>query len=196
MGCVELGKIPACSDLACVRARYVIPASCNYTKKARKAEGRQKLPDELVVKTAPAGCATNPSAFQANFSTGQHTSGCQASSFAIMISLIHRIYTRVLIDGIGDLIWTIELSPQEKEGIAKLNRWRSGQLNHDDTLLDSDKRYLLLVANERVFLVERNGNWKRELDERDLDLYARKGRASFRRIRRQPHQKKTNANKP
>ena len=117
-------------------------------------------------------------------------------TFAIMISLIHRIYTRVLIDGIGDLIWTIELSPQEKEGIAKLNRWRSGQLNHDDTLLDSDKRYLLLVANERVFLVERPGNWKRELDERDLDLYARKGRASFRRIRRQPHQKKTNANKP
>ena len=107
-----------------------------------------------------------------------------------MISLIHRIYSRILIDGICDLIWTFELSPQDKEGIAKLKRWRSGQLNHDDTLLDSDKQYLLLVANDRLFLVEREGNWRCELDERDIDLYTRKGRASFRRIRRQPYYKK------
>jgi hypothetical protein len=104
-----------------------------------------------------------------------------------MISLIRKIYTRVLIEGIGDLIWAFELSPQEKEGIAKLNRWRSGHLNHDDTLLDSDKRYLLVAANERIFLVEREGNWKRELNESDLDLYTRKGRAAFKTIRREPH---------
>ncbi|MFD2256884.1 hypothetical protein ACFSSA_09365 [Luteolibacter algae] len=34
------------------------------------AEGRLRLPDELVVKTVPAGRSANPSAFRANLTTG------------------------------------------------------------------------------------------------------------------------------
>lgn len=106
-----------------------------------------------------------------------------------MTSLIRQIYTRIFIDGICDLFWTFELSQGERESIAKVNKWRCGQLHQDDALLDSDKRFLLLAAANRLFLVEREGAWKRELDERDLDLYCRRGRAAFGKIR-----KRTRAN--
>ena len=101
-----------------------------------------------------------------------------------MISLIHKIYLRIFAEGIFDVASTLELSQQEKEAIAKVNKWRNGELSvSDEHILDSDKRFLLLASKDRLFLVERNGRWKSELDQQALDLYAEKGRKAFRRIR-------------
>ena len=102
-----------------------------------------------------------------------------------MITLIHKIWAEVVLDYVSDLILFLDLSPKERDAIAKIRSWKQGELAcHDDSLLDSNSRYLLLSAAGRLFLVDRRRKWKGELDEMCIDLYSRYGRRAFRRIRK------------
>lgn len=106
-------------------------------------------------------------------------------NLATMIKLVRKLYRRIIFDTFLDLLSISRLSERENEGIRNFQRWQRGDLEvHDDTLLDSNRRFLLLTSGDRVFLVHRSDSWRGELDEWSLDLYAAKGQRSFAKIRR------------
>ena len=87
------------------------------------------------------------------------------------------------LETIVDTVWCLSPSEKEEEGVRNLIKWQNGELsNHDDSMIGSDKSYILLATREGLFLVHRKKKWKGKLDAVAENLYEKRGNRAFRRI--------------
>ncbi|MEO0415709.1 MAG: hypothetical protein AAF226_12255 [Verrucomicrobiota bacterium] len=91
----------------------------------------------------------------------------------------------LLFDALLDFVPVFQTSPKEREAKAKVKSWIAGGLDcTDESLIDSSRGYLLLATRDKLFLVERRGSWKGELDDFSLERYLKRGTRAFGSIKR------------
>ncbi|WFB36329.1 hypothetical protein P3T73_00940 [Kiritimatiellota bacterium B12222] len=95
------------------------------------------------------------------------------------------IFFEILIEVVLNALWMCFPGKKEQEGLEHLLKWREGKLSsHDETLIDSDRNYLLIATADGLQLVHRHQKWRGCLDETAESLYVKQGSRSFRRIHR------------
>ena len=97
------------------------------------------------------------------------------------------IFTDTFLGLVIDLV-PFSLS-SDSERLTKIQKAYSKSTSaHDDTLIDSNKSYLLLHTNNGLYLISRNSSWKHKLNDSETSMYTKLGRRAFFSIRRKSNQ--------